>query len=689
MKKVIYSIAVLLIAATQLVNAQVDRSKLPEAGPARDIKIGDYESFTLKNGLKVFVIENNKLPRVAFRLVLDREPLKEDDKVGYLSMVGQLMRRGTTTRSKEQLDEEVDFIGASLGAGSSNIFASGLSKHQEKVIELMADVLLNPTFPEEELEKIKTQAISGLASQKDDPNAISGNLTSVLLYGKDHPYGEIQTEETTNNITVEDIKKYYSTYFKPNIAYLAIVGDIKKKDAEKLVKKYLGKWEMGDVPVSEYDTPKAPEKTFVALVNRASSVQSVIDVTHPVNLKPGTEDVIPARVMNNILGGGGSARLFMNLREDKGYTYGAYSSLSSDELVGNFSASASVRNEVTDSSVVEFMKELNNVRNEKVSDEEMRLAINSISGSFARSLESPQTVASFAINTEIQKLPNDYYATYLQRVQAVTKEDIQRVAQKYIRPDNAYITVVGKASEVADKLKKFGEIKYYDTDGNEYDPTKEQLPEGLTSQKVIDAYVVALGGKEKIESLKSVQMEMSANAMGNTLDIKQVKKAPGMYYNGVTMAGNVMMEQKTNGSEYSVKSQGRNVPLDDNTKFQLQLESNVVPELKFKELSVKSKLIGIEAIDGKKAYAMEITYPGGNKVTSYFDVATSLKVRSTSTVQGPQGEVSLSQDFLDYKAVEGIQFPHLVKIPLGPGFTMEAKVKSIKINEEVSADQFK
>lgn len=688
MKKYIYTVIAVMIAVSQVTFAQVDRSKLPEPGPAREVKIGDYESFTLKNGLKVYVIENSKLPRVTFSLVLDREPIFEGEKAGYTGMVGQLMRRGTSSRTKEQLDEEVDFIGASLGASSTSVLASGLSKHKEKLIELLADILLNPSFPKEELEKIRKQTLSGLANRKDNPNAISGILTSTLLYGQDHPYGETQTEETTNNITVDDIKSYHGTYFKPNIAYMAIVGDIRKKDAEKLVKKYLSKWEKGDVPKPTYSKPENPDKTFVALVNRAASVQSVIDITSLVDMKPGTEDVIPTRIMNNILGGGGSARLFNNLREDKGYTYGAYSSIGADDLIGSFSASAEVRNEVTDSALVEFMKEINGIRDAQVTDEELNLAISSISGSFARSLERPSTIANFAINIERQNLPKDYYATYLQKVQTVTKEDVQRMARKYIKPDNMYITVVGKASEVADKLKQFGEVKYFDQDGNEYDPSKEQLPEGLTAQTVINNYVEALGGKKKIEAVKTVIMEMSANAMGTSVSIKQVKKHPGMFYNAVSMGGNVMIEQKTNGTDASMTNAGRPVPVDDNTKLEFKLQSNLVPELKYEEAGVKLNLIGIETIEGSKAYVIELTYPSSNKATAYFDVNNGLKVRSTTTTQGPQGQVSLSQEFLDYKEVDGIKFPYLIKIPLGPGFSMDAKVESIKLNEEVADDQF-
>ncbi|MGI9541769.1 MAG: M16 family metallopeptidase [Cyclobacteriaceae bacterium] len=290
----------------------LDRSKPPLPGPAPEIQLGTYESFTLENGMKVFVVENHKLPRVAFSLLLDVDPILEGDKAGYISTAGDLLSRGTTSRTKAELDEEVDFIGASLSSSAGGVFGSSLTKHQDKVLELMSDVLLNPSFPQSELDKIKKETISGLQANKEDANAIAQNVRGVLRYGKDHPYGELITEKTVANITLEDCKKYYHTYFKPNIAYMGIVGDINKAEAEVLVKKYFGEWKSGEVPKHNYLAPEAPAKTTVAMVDRPQSVQSVVNITYPIILKPGEPDVIKARVMNTILGGGFSSNWMQN-----------------------------------------------------------------------------------------------------------------------------------------------------------------------------------------------------------------------------------------------------------------------------------------------------------------------------------------------------------------------------------------
>ncbi|MEO9872558.1 M16 family metallopeptidase [Ekhidna sp.] len=669
--------------------AQVDRSKLPEPSTPRPISIGDYESFELKNGLKVFIIENHKLPRVSYNLILDREPIMEGDKVGYLSMVGQMMRRGTETRTKEQIDEEIDFIGASLGAGSTSVFASGLSKYNEKILELMTDVAFNPTFPEEELEKIRKQTISNLASNKEDPGAIAANLNSVLLYGKDHPYGEIQTEETTNNISIDDLKAYHQKYFRPNIAYLAIVGDVNPKAIKKLVKTYFGSWEKGDVDMPKYDMPKAPEKNMVGIVNRSNAVQSNINVTYPVALGIGSEDQIKARVMNQILGGSGSAKLFMNLREDKGYTYGSYSSLSADELVGRFNASAEVRNEVTDSSVVQIFYEMDQVKNGSITEEEMNLAKNSISGRFSRSLEQPQTVANFALNTARYNLPEDYYATYLQKVQAVSKDDIQAMANKYLKTGSAYINVVGKAGEVAESLKQFGEVTYYDTYGNEVDPSLAKLPAGLTAKKVIDNYIEAIGGKEKLSQVKNVKMAMEGSVMGQSMNMSISKMSPNMSYTEVSMGGNVMQKVVFDGEKGKSSGMQGNQEMTGDVALDMAISNAIVPELLMIEKEIKMELSSVEQINGKDAYGVEITMPSGKKAVRYYDAESGLFLKESNTIETPQGAMTLSTDVTEYGEFGGIKFPTAIKQPINAQIKMDVKVKDVIVNGEMDQAVFK
>ncbi|HEY5824227.1 MAG TPA: pitrilysin family protein, partial [Cyclobacteriaceae bacterium] len=559
MKQIIILISV--FALTIGAFAQVDRTKAPLAGPAREIKIGDYQTFTLKNGLQVFVVENHKLPRVQLTLELKNDQINEGSKAGYTQLAGDLLGTGTKTKTKAQLDEEVDYIGATLNTRSNGIFASSLSRHTTKLLDLLTDVLYNPAFSQEELDKLKTQTLSGIAAEKEDPNSIASNVRSVLVYGKNHPYGEIPTEKSIESITLEDCKTYFNTWFKPNNAYLVMVGDIDLKTAKTVSEKYFAKWVSGEVKNPVHAQPQAPAKTFVALVDRASSVQSVINVSHPVDLKPGTTDAIQARVTNQILGVDFSSRLNQNLREKHGYTYGSGSQLTPDKLVGYFNASASVRNEVTDSSTYELLSELKRISSEPVTDAELTAAKAFISGAFGRSLENPQTIATFALNTAKYNLPKDYYPNYLKNIDAVNKDNVLATAKRFIRPGNAYILVVGKGADVADKLKQFGEVKYYDINGDSYVPSKAAaLPAGLTAEKVITTYIDAIGGAKKIGEVKSAKSTMKATIQGMELTLTSSKKSPGKSLTEVSMGGNVMQKSVTDGKEVGQSQMGQATP---------------------------------------------------------------------------------------------------------------------------------
>lgn len=683
MKNLIIFICLLVTVVS--VQAQIDRTKAPLPAPAREIKIGDYQTFTLKNGLQVFVVENHKLPRIQFSLQLKNDQLFQGEKEGYVSMAETLMGTGTKTKTKAQLDEETDFIGATLNTGGNGIFASSLSKHSTKLLDLMTDVLFNPSFPPEEMEKLKTQTLSGLAASKDDPNSIAGNVRNALLYGSQHPYGLFTTEKSVGSITLEDCKNYYNTYYRPNNAYLIIVGDIDLKTAKSLTEKYFAKWTAGEVKYPTYTQPKEPAKTYVAMVDRPTSVQSVINIAYPVSLMPGTQDAIKARVTNQILGGGFSSRLMQNLREKHGYTYGASSRLSPDNLVGNFNASASVRNDVTDSSVFEFMSELKRMANESVTEKELIAAKAEISGAFGRSLESPQTIASFALNTAKYKLPKDYYANYLKSVDAVTLADVQATSKKFIRPDNAHIIVVGKASDVADRLAKFGEVKYFDIYGVGYVPSKASaLPADLTAEKVIAKYIDAIGGAKKIQELKSIKTTAKGTIQGMEVSMVSSKKSGGKYLMELSVAGmGTMQKIVSDGKDITQEARGQKIPLDAGLKEISLFDAYIVPELSLVAMNVKATLKSVESVEGVDAYVVDYVFPGGGKMSTYFDKESGLKIQTISYVKTPQGEVAVPIQFQDYKDVNGVKLPQTLLQSMGP---MKLKFENSSAEANVALD---
>ncbi|MBK8557902.1 MAG: insulinase family protein [Lewinellaceae bacterium] len=609
------------------------RKNAPVPGSAPKIQIGKSEAFTLDNGLKVIVVENHKLPSVSYRVFVDYDPVLENDAAGYVNMTGELLTKGTLTRSKAQIDEAVDFIGASLSSDANGVSGSCLSKHSDKLLTLMSDVLLNPTFPEEELAKAKTRTESALANSKDDANSIANNVGSALRYGKGHPYGEVMTEATLGKISLDQIRSHYNTYFKPNIAYLVVVGDITKAQAEQYAKKYFGKWQKAEVPKHEYGVPAPPDQTEVDFVNKPGAVQSVLQITYPVELRPGQPDVIRARVMNAILGGYFNSRVNANLREGHGYTYGARTALNPDNLVGSFSGTASVRNEVTDSSVIEFMKELNKLRDEKVPAEELQLVKNVLTGQFSQSLEQPGTVAGFALSTARYNLPADYYEKYIEVLQSVSADEIQMMAKKYVRPDHAHILVVGNRDDVAKSLAQFaadGKIKYFDIYGNPDNSANMAIPAGVTAETIITDYINAIGGTSKLAALKDLEFVGTMKGAGPPITFKTLKKDNTKAVVEVSMSGQVLSKQIFDGEkgiEYGMGGASR--PIEGEGLLDMKEQALFCKEAKYLEGSYKLTLKGVEVVNGAIAYVMEIERADGKNQRS---ITTSAPVSNSGSL---------------------------------------------------------
>ncbi len=675
----------------QLGSSDPFRKGAPAPGPAPKIELGDYDQFQLDNGLKVIVVENHKLPRVSFQVFVDAPEVVEGELAGFIETAGALLTKGTTTRTKSQIDEAVDYMGASLTSSGSGLFASCLSKHSDGLLSLMSDVLLNPSFPQDEFDKMKKQTISGLVAAKSNPDAIAQNVGSVLNFGKNHPYGVIQTEASTEKITIDVCKAYYQTYFRPNISYLIVVGDVKPDAAREMAKKYFGNWESREIQKLTHPTPKAPDESKVVFVDKAGAVQSVVHVTYPVDLKPGTPDVIPARVMNVALGGYFGSRLMSNLREDKAFTYGSTSTLNNDHLAGYFLAQASVRNEVTDSAMTQILLELDRLRNEKVEDAELTMVKNYMSGGFARSLESPQTVATFALNTVRFNLPDDYYATYLERLAAVSADDVLNMAKKYLHPDKAWLLVVGSKSAVSAKLTPFdkgGKVQFFDTYGNALPDEDSTLPQGLNAAQVFEDYVTAIGGKDELAKVNSLKTSMSSDSPMGKFEIMALLKKPGNFLTTLSVGGNVMQKMVYNGEKGAMEQMGQKMPMDAETATSVKEDGVLFAELSYLERGFTATLVGIETIEGKKAYQIDLTSPSGRKKTLYYLTENSLKVREVE-VQG-EGEqaTTITTDYGDYKKVNGVLVPHEMTLAGLLPMPLKFKMDVVELNGTVDAALF-
>ncbi|MCD0487785.1 insulinase family protein [Pedobacter sp. MC2016-14] len=445
---------------------KLDRSKLPKAGPAPVLAFEDPLSFKLPNGITVFVVENHKLPKVSATLSIDAGPRTEGPKAGTLDILGSMLLEGTTTKTKVQFDEAVDQMGAVVKVASSGGSVAALTRYFEPAFLLMADALRNPSFPQASFDKIKSQALSNLKSNEVNPSAVSRKMVTALSYGLSHPMGEFATEKTINSITLTDVKNAYKANITPSRTFITFVGDIKPDAAKAITMKAFSDWTGIELEFPKIAKVSNPLKTEIDIVDMPNAVQSEINITNLMDLPLSNPDYHAVLLANEILGGGADSKLFRNLREKHGFTYGAYSTVGSGRFQSAFSANAAVRNEKVDSAIVEFLREIRIMRTEIVNTEVLQGAKNLYNGSFALSLEDPARTAGFARSIVLNNLPKDFYRNYLKKINAVTPSDILRVSQKYFSAENTRIVVVGKKDIFISGLSKLGySIKIFDTNG--------------------------------------------------------------------------------------------------------------------------------------------------------------------------------------------------------------------------------
>ena len=678
--------SILLFLLTFTVFAQIDRSQQPQPGPAPVIQLGEPERFTLNNGLTVLIVENNKLPRAAVSLSLDNSPIAEGELAGVSAMTAALLGKGSATIDKDSFNEEVDFMGATINFGSQSASASSLSRYFGRVLELMADAALHPNFTQEEFDKEKDILLDGIKSGEKSVTTAARRVENLLAYGKDHPYGEYVSKESVERVKLADVDAFYKRYFLPNNAYLVIVGDVDAGDLKKQVKKLFGKWKKKNLSTDPIPDVTNVSTTQIDFVNMPNAVQTEVTVQNTVSLRKKDADYFPLLIANGILGGGGEARLFLNLREDKGYTYGSYSRMGNNKYtVSRFRASASVRNAVVDSAVVELLYEIDRMKKEVVSDEELNRAKAKYVGSFVRAVEQPSTVAAYALEIETEGLPDDFYTTYLESVNNVTKEDIQRVAQKYFLVDQARVVVTGKASEVLDNLEKvqFNEsdisVSYYDKYGNVIDrPASFELPDGVSAQSILADYIDAIGGQDAINAIRSLEVSYNANFMGNELEAISINTAEEQKQI-VKMGGNVLATVIVNTSGAKVEQMGNSMDLPPEMAADMQAVIGIIPELKMME-NESITVSGIEEIDGQSAYALEMKGQS-TTTTTYYAVESGLKLKQTTVTEMMGQTQTQDSNYNDYKRFGSLLIPSSTSVPLGPQ-SVDATLGYVKINGE-------
>ena len=678
MKKLVYLFIMVFLAAG--VNAQVDRSQ-PKPGPAPKVNPGKPQTFELKNGLKVMVVENHKLPRVNMTLSLDNPPFVEGDKKGVNDLAGLLVGNGTSKISKEKFNEEIDFMGARINFNAQGASANTLSRYFPRVLELMAQGAIDPRFTQEDFDTELARMLDGLKAGEKSVAANAQRVENVLVFGANHPFGEFLTEEKLKKLTLNDVVSHYKTHFVPNNAYLVITGDVKFEEVKKLVEKNFADWKKGNLPVAKYSDPKNVAKTEINFVDMPNAVQSEIAILTSTNLKMTDKDYFAVLVANQIYGGDFNSYLNMNLREAHGWTYGARSSIRGNKYVGKFKANSQVRNEVTDSAVVEAIKELKRIRTEKVTPETLATVKASLIGNFVMDAEKPEVIARQALLTQTQGLPADFFQNYIQNIEKVTADDVLKAAQKYFLLDNARILVVGKGADVLPALEKLPyKINYFDRFGNPTSkPEQKKVDASVTVKSVMDKYIAAIGG-EKVKSVKTVTANYEAIVQGMKLSIETINTSDAKSFTLFSMMGQPMQSSVFNGKTGYTLQSGLKKDLTEEEIANFKYDGLPFPELVLAE-KPGIKIGGIENFNGKEAY---VVIDGKKK--HYYAIDNGLKLGLTEELDVQGQKMLQSVSYGDYQEVEGIKVPATMNMNLG--MEMEFKLVEMKFNVPVSDDYF-
>jgi len=692
MKKLYLNISLLLFF-TQ-VFSQVDRSKMPVSGPTPTIELGTPIEFELKNGLKVLMVENHKLPRVSASLLIDNPPKIGSSKNGIYSLTSSMLGKGSESITKDTFIEEIDFLGATLSVNAEGAYASSLSRFFPKVLEMMADGALNPLFSAEEFDKEKTKTLEGIKSNSKSVTAIARRVESVLAYGKDHPSGKFISEESINNISFEDAKKYYKDNFIPNNSYLVIIGDFNPNETRKMIRNLFSGWKKGELNTPNWKIPSEINELNVNFVDVSNAIQSEIVYQNLVDISMSHPDYFPVIVANKILGGGPENRLEKQIRETKGYTYAARSSIGSSKYTkSRFRASTSTRFQVTDSAVVELLNEIKKIKTIKVSDKELSDVKAKYVGNFVLSSESPSTIANYALNIKTQNLNKDFYKNYLSNINKVSKKDIIRVSKKYFQIDKGQIIITGKGSELINKLEKISfenkiiPILFFDKYGIQVDKPvlNKEISKEVNVKTIFENYLNTIGGIDKLNEIKSIStiatVKIPNTPFSPTAEEKQ--KHPNLNSLVMSVEGmGILMSKKFDGENGYIEQMGQKIPLEED-----QVNSEKEKLGLFEETyldSNKMEIISLNPIDGKDLYKIKVN----EKSFRYYDAASNLLIIKEETVNVAGNEITSTTKYSNYKEIEGVLFPYKREITSGTQ-TIVFEILSIKFNEEIDDSFFK
>lgn len=640
-----------------------DLNVRPNALPNTAFQFPEYKEFTLSNGLHVYLLENHEQPTLTFSLAIrGGDAYDPAGKEGTAAIAGDMLGKGTKSRTAQQIAESLDGVGANISvstAGESmTINASFLKRHTTTVLSIMSEQLREPTFDEEELKKLKQQYQASVKSRRSRSMEIASALSRKVIYGMDNPLARRTSEKTIDAVTREDVIAFHSNYIRPNSASIAIVGDITEKEARDLLKKYFTSWEKGTRP--EVDFPKmTTEPAGVYFVPRKGSVQSTI-VVSAVGPAVSSPDYEATDVMVSYVGGGFGSMLFNTLRETYSYTYSPFSTLTRGRRYNRIALGSEVRNAVTDSAITVIYRELRKLAGEGPDEASLKRRIASEVGSYQIAFERAGTVAAVLQNAWMNDVSIDNVINHTSRIQALSEGDIQEAASKYLNMFNLRLIVVG-SPDIRSKLEQFGPIKEFTLD---LEPAMAAAlePVNLTAQQIVEKYVEAIGGRAAVDSVKTVvikgtvEMKMQGRDMNGTFE--RTVSAPNKEMSVMDL-GVMKQSQWINGTSAWVSMM--NGPAGEQSKDEsakLILEARIFP---FATILADGYTVTVK---GKRdgMILLEATSPFGRSDRYYIDEKTMLVSRLEKDEQTQQGILTTTEKYEDYTTVAGVKLPGVTLI---------------------------
>ena len=692
----------MLVLSSSLIG-QIDRS-MPEPGPAPEIEFKEPFTTKLSNNLTLMVVVNDKLPTASATLIIDNPPILEGDKSGVKDLVTSNMGKGNKFQSKDEFIEEKDFMGSFISYNSSGGSISSLSRYFERTMTMFAQGALYPVFSDEEFEKEKTKLTEALKIDEKNAASIARRVENIVAFKQGHPRSEYTTEASVSSIGITDIENFYKNYFKPNNAYLVVIGDVNLEETISLSKELFENWEystelenmFGEGSVNDFVDPDVSTKTTIHIVDVPNSTNVEISFQNVIDRKTSDTDYFSGTVANRVLGAGPESRLFTVIREEKGYAYGAYSGLpTSSKSKTKFVGRTTVRSEVADSAIVEMHNQLKIMRDSPITDEELSNVKSGYFGEFAMSIENPITIANQALSIRSENLPEDFYKTFLSNLNKVSKDDVIESSKKFFLIDNAQIVVTGKINEIIDNLENIYldddkiDVVYHDEFGNITEKPDYSVDENVSVESIVTNYIDLIGGKDKLEKVESIEIKGNANlnmqGQSFVLEFYSLKNNQNQSLSTVTAGGMVVQKSVFNKYQGYNEVNGQRMPLTDSELEQAIINSALFSELNYDFSAIE--LIGTSNVDDQKVYEIKIT---DNK-TEYYSIESGLKLKEVETTEVEGNVISVETTIKEYEEVDGIMIPSEINqitpgLPIPGGITIN--FNTIKLNVKTSDSDF-